>query len=139
MSVRAVASTGRRSERAPRSDRGQVTVELLGMAPTIIITLVLMWQCVLVGYTYTLAGNAADEAVRAGTAATGDRRETCEEAGKKDLPSAWRDGADVSCTAHRTGYVTADVSLEVPVLLPGTVAFPLTLHGHAGAVTEVAD
>ncbi|RSM84854.1 septum formation initiator, partial [Streptomyces sp. WAC 01325] len=37
------------------------------MLPTIVVTLVLMWQFVLVGYTFTLAGNAADEAVRAGT------------------------------------------------------------------------
>ncbi|MYS43391.1 pilus assembly protein, partial [Streptomyces sp. SID5998] len=52
-----------------RDDSGQVAIEFLGMAPTIVITLVLLWQCVLLGYTYTLAGNAADEAVRAGTAA----------------------------------------------------------------------
>ncbi|WP_333741768.1 TadE family protein, partial [Streptomyces sp. IBSBF 2806] len=48
-------------------DRGQVTVEFLGMTPLIIVTLVVVWQFVLLGYTYTLAGNAADEAVRAGT------------------------------------------------------------------------
>ncbi|MGW4872562.1 TadE/TadG family type IV pilus assembly protein [Streptomyces chartreusis] len=122
-----------------RSDRGQVAIELLGMAPTIIITLVLLWQCVLLGYTYTLAGNAADEAVRAGTAATGDRQDICEQAGRKNLPDTWQDGAEITCTAHRTGFVTADVDLKVPVLFPGTIDFPLTLHGHAGTVTEVTD
>src|ERR671933_57362 len=50
--------------RRPDGDRGQVSIEFLGMTPLIILTLVLMWQAVLVGYAYTLAGNAADEAVR---------------------------------------------------------------------------
>ena len=44
-------------------DRGQVTIEFLGMTPTILVTLVVLWQLVLVGYTFVLAGNAADEAV----------------------------------------------------------------------------
>lgn len=52
-----------------RRDAGQVTIEFLGMTPLILVTLVLLWQFVLLGYTFTLAGNAADEAVRAATAA----------------------------------------------------------------------
>lgn len=117
-------------------DRGQVTVEFLGMTPLIILTLVLMWQCVLVGYTFSLAGNAADEAVRAGTASEGQA--ACKEAGLQHLPDAWRGGADVDCGANG-GYVTADVSLEVPVLFPGAIGFPFTVEGHAGAVQEEKD
>ncbi|MFJ8730653.1 TadE family protein [Streptomyces bauhiniae] len=121
-----------------REDRGQVAVELLGMTPLIVLTLVLMWQCVLVGYAFTLAGNAADEGVRAGTAAPrGAREGACSDAGLKHLSGAWRDGASVSCGG--TGYVTADVSLKVPVLFPGSIDFPVTVHGHAGAVEEVKD
>jgi hypothetical protein len=37
------------------------------------------------------------------------------------------------------GYVTADVRLEVPILFPGVVGFPYTVHGHAGAVEEEED
>ncbi|MFI1562629.1 TadE/TadG family type IV pilus assembly protein [Streptomyces sp. NPDC020490] len=116
-------------------DSGQVTVEFLGMTPTILITLVVLWQLVLVGYTWTLAGNAADEAVRAGTAAEGDMQARCAEAGLKDLSGAWQGGADVRCGAGG-GYVTADVRIEVPILFPGTVSFPFTVQGHAGAVEE---
>ena len=54
--------------RARLDDRGQVTVEFTGMVPLILVTLALLWQVVLVGYTFTLAGDAADEA-RAATAA----------------------------------------------------------------------
>ncbi|MER5909192.1 TadE family protein [Streptomyces sp. NPDC001982] len=122
----------------PDGDEGQVSIEFLGMTPLILVTLVLMWQCVLVGYTYTLAGNAADEAVRAATAAQpGQRQGACEQAGMKDLSAAWRGDATVTCGG--SGYVTADVTLKVPVLFPGTVAFPFTVHGHAGAVEEAKD
>jgi hypothetical protein len=116
-------------------DRGQVTIEFLGMTPTIIVTLIALWQAVLVGYTYILAGNAADEAVRQGTAAEpGVRQGVCEAAGLKHLSDAWRSGASVTCEG--SGYVTADVRLEVPVLFPGTLSFGFTVHGHAGAVEE---
>ncbi|MFC5215139.1 pilus assembly protein [Streptomyces coerulescens] len=103
------------------------------MLPTIIVTLVLLWQCVLVGYTFTLAGNAADEAVRAGTATEGQAG--CEEAGLQHLPEAWQGDAEVGCAASG-GFVTADVTLQVPVLFPGAIGFPFTVEGHAGAVQE---
>ncbi|MGW5196895.1 TadE/TadG family type IV pilus assembly protein [Streptomyces spiralis] len=114
-----------------RSDSGQVAIEFLGMAPTILITLVLLWQCVLLGYTYTLAGNAADEAVRAGAVG-----KACQQAGEKDLPGAWQ-GAGIRCGGQGTGYVTADVRMEVPVLVPGLIGFPIPVRAHAGAVEEV--
>ncbi|WP_432134745.1 MULTISPECIES: TadE/TadG family type IV pilus assembly protein [unclassified Streptomyces] len=116
-----------------RGDRGQVTVEFLGMTPLIILTLVLVWQFVLVGYTFTLAGNAADEAVRAGTAASpGERQGACETAGLAALPDAW--SGRVTCSGE--GYVTAEVTLRVPVLFPGSIGFPFEVEGHAGAVEE---
>jgi hypothetical protein len=119
-------------------DRGQVTIEFLGMTPLIIATLVVMWQLVLVGYTFTLAGNAADEAVRAGTAATrGGRQAACEQAGLDKLDDAWKGDATVTCGG--TGFVTADVTLKVPVLFPGSIAFPFEVDAHAGAVEEVKD
>ncbi|QCD60772.1 septum formation initiator [Streptomyces hawaiiensis] len=117
-------------------DKGQVTIEFLGMMPTIIVTLIALWQVVLVGYTFVLAGNAADEAVREGTAAApgGPREAACEAAALKHLSEAWRSGADVSCGG--SGYVTAAVSLDVPVLFPGVLSVPIQIRGHAGAVEE---
>lgn len=120
-----------------RRDSGQVTIEFLGMTPLILLTLVLVWQFVLVGYTFTLAGNAADEAVRAATAAPpGARQGACQQAGLDKLPDAW-DGT-VTCGTGG-GYVTADVELRVPVLFPGAIGFPFTVEGHAGAVEEETD
>ncbi|WP_093480703.1 MULTISPECIES: septum formation initiator [unclassified Streptomyces] len=107
------------------------------MTPLIVLTLVLVWQAVLVGYTFTLAGNAADEAVRAGTAAPpgGARQGACSAAGMAHLSAAWRGSAEVTC--NPSGYVTAEVELHVPVLFPGLIDFPATVTGHAGAVEEV--
>ncbi|KMS68138.1 septum formation initiator [Streptomyces viridochromogenes] len=119
-----------------RDDRGQVTIEFLGMTPLIILTLVLLWQFVLLGYTFTLAGNAADEAARAATASEGQA--ACQEAGLEHLPGAWEGGASVDCGVAGD-YVTADVRLEVPVLFPGSIGFPFTVEGHAGAVLEEKD
>lgn len=119
-------------------DGGQVTVEFLGMTPLILITLVLLWQFVLVGYTFVLAGNAADEAVRAATAAApGERQGACAAAGRDKLPGAWEGGASVDCGGE--GYVTAEVTLKVPVLFPGALGFPFEVRGQAGAVEEERD
>ena len=121
----------------PRThDSGQTTVEFLGMVPLLILTLVLLWQFVLVGYTFTLAGNAADEAARSAAAAEPYERATvCDDAGTDKLPDSWRGSADVSCDSP-DGMVKATVGLKVPVLFPGAVDFPFTVRGHAGAVEE---
>ncbi|WP_093721308.1 TadE/TadG family type IV pilus assembly protein [Streptomyces sp. DI166] len=123
--------------RGLRRDRGQVTIEFLGMTPLILLTLVLLWQCALLGYTFTLAANSADMAARAGTAAE-DRQGACQAAGLEHLPGAWTGGAKVTC-GESGGLVTADVHLKVPVLFPGTIAFPFEVDGHAGAVVEEGD
>jgi len=135
--VRARGAAQALTARPVRRDEGQVSVEFLGMTPLIIITLVLLWQFVLLGYTFTLAGNAADEAVRAGTAVPeGARAAACQQAGLDKLPNAW--SGEVECTTGG-GYVKATVTLHVPVLFPGAIGFPFDVKGHAGAVEEVKD
>ncbi|MFJ9581943.1 TadE/TadG family type IV pilus assembly protein [Streptomyces sp. NPDC101191] len=113
-----------------RDERGQVAVEFVGMLPLILLTLVLLWQCVLIGYTYTLAGNAADEAARA--YAVGD---SCQEAALRNLDGAWRSGAAPDCR-RADGMAYARVSIRVPVLFPGAINFPFTVDGEAAAVWE---
>ncbi|WSB38589.1 hypothetical protein OG949_13110 [Streptomyces scopuliridis] len=104
------------------------------MAPVILATVILLWQAALVGYTFSLAGNAADEAVRAGTVAeTETRNAACERAGAEDLPKAW--SATISCTHDGGDLVKAEVDLEVPVLFPG-FNIPVTVPGRASAIRE---
>ncbi|WP_030544880.1 AAA family ATPase [Streptomyces albus] len=114
-------------------DSGQVAVEFLGMVPLLAVVLILCWQCALLGYTYSLAGHAADQGARTATAA--ESAGACETAAVEDLPGAWRSGASVSC-AREGGLWKADVGLRVPVLFPGAVDFPVTVNGGAGAAEE---
>jgi pilus assembly protein CpaE len=123
--------------RKAMDDRGALTVEFAGMAPLVLVVLALLWQCVLIGYTFTLAGNAADEAARAATAAAayGDPQSACATAAHRHLPDAWDSGAHVSC--HLDGQVwKAQVDLPAPVLFPGAAHLPFTVHGGAGAAEE---
>lgn len=121
-----------------RADDGQVSVEFIGMLPIILATLVVLWQCALFGYTYTLAGNAADKAARQATSANTWKEtpdEACERAGKHNLEKAWRDSAKVDCWTD-PGLVKSKVELKVPVLFPGLVDFPFSVTGEAAAAKE---
>ncbi|WP_314171852.1 AAA family ATPase [Streptomyces winkii] len=121
-------------------EKGAVTVEFAGMAPVILAVLAILWQCVLIGYTFSLAGNAADEAARAATAAAsaGDAEGACESAATEHLPAEWRDNSAVSCSLQ--GHLwKADVDLSAPVLFPGAGKLPFSITGTAGAAEEGAE
>ena len=105
------------------------------MTPIILITLILVWQAVLAGYTFTLAGNAADEAARAAAVAA-DAKGAAEAAAKSDLPDAWAGDAKTSSPEFENGQVEVTVTLHVPVLFPGVIDFPFQVHGHAKTVDD---
>ncbi|MER5890272.1 TadE family protein [Streptomyces sp. NPDC001941] len=115
-------------------DRGQVAVEFLGMFPLIAVTCILMWQCALLGYTYVLAGNAADEGARQGAVHGGG---ACGAAAREDLDT-WLEGSDVRCSGYASPGDSYDVEvkLTVPVLFPGTIAFPFEVTARASSVGE---
>jgi len=123
------AARGRKARRG--GDRGQIALETLGMTPIILVTLILVWQAVLAGYTFTLAGDAADKAARA--AAVGDDARA---AAAADLPGAWADSLSGPDVSRADGTVEVELSIKVPVLFPGALDFPLSVHGHASTVDE---
>ncbi|QEV15882.1 pilus assembly protein [Streptomyces fradiae ATCC 10745 = DSM 40063] len=104
-----------------------MAVEFTGMVPLVLGVLLLLWQAALIGYTYSLAGNAADEAARAG-AVGGD----CAAAAGSKLSGAW--SASTSCGGAGDLF-TADVSIRVPALFPGA-NLPFTVRAHAAAADE---
>ncbi|WP_329536393.1 AAA family ATPase [Streptomyces sp. NBC_01450] len=117
-------------------DRGAVTLEFAGMFPILLVVMTILWQCVLYGYSYSLAGNAADEAARAATAAyavNGDVPGACQTAGSKHLPGAWS-GAKISCGAAGS-VMKATVKVDVPLFFPGFDA-GFKVQGNAGAALE---
>ncbi|MEU7294116.1 TadE/TadG family type IV pilus assembly protein [Streptomyces exfoliatus] len=111
-----------------RGDGGQVAIEFLGMVPVILLTLVLLWQVVLVGYTYTLAGNAADEAARA-CAVGGDGVA----AASRHIDGAW--SVSGGACGGNDDMVHVTVTVRVPVLVPG-VGGLFDVVAEAGAVRE---
>ncbi|MGW9435848.1 TadE family protein [Streptomyces sp. NPDC055607] len=120
----------RRRDRV-HDDRGQLSVEFTGTLPLILLTLAVLWQCALVGYTFVLAGNAADRGVRA-AAASGDTGD-CDSVGREDLPQEWH--ATISCSSGGD-LVTATVSVPVPILFPGGPSLPISVDGRAAAAKE---
>lgn len=124
---------GHRRARRPAGDRGAVLVEFAGMFPYILLMLAVIWQCILIGYTYSLAGNAADEAARAGAGARSGAAAACGEAAARHVPSAW--DVDPSCGPVGDVY-RAEVTLRVPVLFPGSFSLPFDVTGRAGAAAE---
>ncbi|MFF4317430.1 TadE/TadG family type IV pilus assembly protein [Streptomyces sp. NPDC001568] len=118
----------RRSARTGRPDRGQVAVEFVGMVPLILLLVAAVWECVLIGYAFSLVGNAADEAARAG-AVKGDG--ACRTAAVEHIGGAW--GPTTQCGRAGDLY-KATVTVRIPVLFPG-LNFG-SLDGTAGAAME---
>ncbi|MFF7336206.1 TadE/TadG family type IV pilus assembly protein [Streptomyces sp. NPDC008163] len=125
-----------RRDARSRSDRGQTAIEFVGTLPLILLTLALLWQAGLVCYTYILAGNAADKAVRAAAVAEGDPGVACTRAGREDVPGAW--SATVGC-GESGDLVTATVRIDVPLLFPGAFSVPMHATGEASARNERRD
>ena len=133
---KASSDRGALALRRKGGDRGAVTLEFAGMFPLLLVVMTILWQCVLYGYTYSLAGNAADEAARAATAAyavDGDVAGACQAAGSQHLPGAWQ-GATITCTPSGS-VMKADVQAQVPLFFPGFDA-GWTVTGSAGAALE---
>ncbi|MFI5616560.1 TadE/TadG family type IV pilus assembly protein [Streptomyces sp. NPDC051567] len=112
-------------------DRGQVAVEFAGAMPLILLLVVAAWQCVLIGYGFSLAGDAADQAARAG-AVRGDAE--CREAGGEHVTAAW--APQVRCLGAADGVYRVEVRLTLPVLYPGLLDLGVTIPGDAGAAME---
>lgn len=130
---RAESGIGGRRDR----DRGQTAIEFVGVTPLIILLLVALWQCALFGYTFTLAGNAADVAARAGNGARSNDRAVCVQAGRKDLPDAWQGKATFHCNdSWEPGLYKVKADLVVPVLLPGVLDWGPTVTGEAASAKE---
>ncbi|WP_060180466.1 TadE/TadG family type IV pilus assembly protein [Streptomyces sp. IMTB 1903] len=93
-------------------DRGQVAIEFVGTVPLILLLVVAVWECVLIGYAFSLAGNAADEAARAGAVHGGA---ACDAAAREHIGEAW----DLQVDCGRSGDIyRAKVRLSIPVLHP---------------------
>ncbi|MFD6421602.1 TadE family protein [Streptomyces sp. NPDC060198] len=116
-------------------DRGQTAIEFLGMTPFIILIMLVLWELALVGYTFSLAGNAADKGARAGAGAEFGSSSACRQKARENLPDAWEGNAVISCRGGSSLYRTK-VRLKVPVLVPGLFDLDVHIDGDAASPQE---
>lgn len=119
----AAERSGRRG-RAKREE-GQVAVETMGMTFAIGLVVLLLWEVVLIGTTFVLAGNSAREGARE-LAVGGPVRAAAE----ASLPASWRRSMQLEPSAD-----AVTVTLNVPVLAP-RLHTPFTITVRAGTVVE---
>lgn len=105
------------------------------MTPFIILIMLVLWECALIGYTFSLAGNAADVGARKGSGAEYGADAACRAGAMKDLPDAWSGAARVDC-GRGAGLYEARVTLKVPVLVPGLFDLDIDIDGEAGSALE---
>jgi hypothetical protein len=92
-----------------RGERGQASVELLGMVPWLLVAGLLAWQLLLTAYTAVSVGNAARTASRVES-----RGGDAVEAGRLALPGILEGDAMVEIDGEETS-----VTANVPILIPG--------------------
>jgi TadE-like protein len=117
-------------------DRGQTAIEFLGVTPLIILLMIALWQCALIGYTFSLAGNAADEAAHKGAVTEGPRFKECQDAAREHLPEAWRKSMGQTRCQVSSGLYKAEVKLQVPILVPGVLDWKQWVTGSGAAPLE---
>ncbi|MFE9847850.1 TadE family protein [Streptomyces sp. NPDC005576] len=124
-----------RAAGGPDRDRGQTAIEFLGMTPFIILIMLVLWELALVGYTFSLAGNAADKGARAGAGAEFGSSSACRRKARENLPDAWEGNAVIRCSSGSDLYRTK-VTLKVPVLVPGLFDLDVHIDGDAASPQE---
>ncbi len=120
----------RRSLFSRGDDSGSAIVELLGMAPFALALLLVLWQVVIIGWTYTMGEHAVREGARE-LAVAGLVGEQVEQVVRDELPASMRDGVSIS-----TGASTVSADIRVPLLAPRWMT-PWTITVQQGTVREV--
>lgn len=108
-----------------RAQAGQATVETAGLTFVVGLLLLALWQVLLTGYTFQLAGHSAREGARA-LAVGEDYRGRARE----DLPKAWRRKLRVVRSSD-----AVKVTLRVPLVVPG-VETPVKVSDRERTVVE---
>ena len=105
-----------------REEAGQVTIEILGMLPWLLIAGLVAWQLLLVNSTANSAINAARSASR-----QAGRGGDYKQAARDSLPGYLRGGSD-TWIDPKTGF--AHVKVKMPLIVP-LVHTPITIEEKA--------
>jgi pilus assembly protein CpaE len=92
-----------------RDERGQTSVELVGMLWWLLLSALVVWQLMLAAWAVDQTANAARTASR-----VEGRGGDAEKAARNALPSGLRDGMKVKISGE-----TAKLSVRIPIVVPG--------------------
>ena len=92
-----------------RDERGQATVEFAGVLFWLLLTAFVVWQLLLVTWTFNQASNAARTASR-----VDGRGGDAVKAGRNALSPGLRDGARIKMEGEK-----AIVKVRIPIIVPG--------------------
>jgi hypothetical protein len=92
-----------------REQRGQTSVELVGMLWWMLLAALVVWQLMLAAWAVNQTANAARTASR-----IEGRGGDAEKAARNALPGGLRDGMQVKISGE-----TAKVSVRIPIVVPG--------------------
>jgi TadE-like protein len=92
-----------------RGESGQASIEFVGLLAWLLLAAVLIWQLLLVTWTFTQASNAARTASR-----VDGRGGDAVKAGRAALSPALRDGARIRMEGEK-----ATVRVRIPIIVPG--------------------
>jgi hypothetical protein len=92
-----------------RDQRGQTSVELVGMLWWMLLAALLVWQLMLAAWAVDQTANAARTASR-----VEGRGGDAEKAARNALPGGLRDGMKVKINGE-----TAKLSVRIPIVVPG--------------------
>jgi pilus assembly protein CpaE len=92
-----------------REQRGQTSVELVGMLWWMLLAALVVWQLMLAAWAVNQTANAARTASR-----IEGRGGDAEKAARNALPGGLRDGMQVNISGE-----TAKVSVRIPIVVPG--------------------
>ena len=92
-----------------RDERGQASVEFAGVLFWLVLTAFVVWQLLLVTWTFNQASNAARTASR-----VDGRGGDAVKAGRNSLSPGLRDGARIKMEGEK-----AIVKVRIPIIVPG--------------------
>ena len=114
-------------------ERGQSTAEFMGLFPVLLIVFFGLWQMAIIGFTYVVAGHAANEGARQLAVDSSDegKHPPYRVAAREELPGGWKEHAKI----EKRGDVTVSVRLKVPILIPA-LRSPLEIGTTADTSVE---
>jgi pilus assembly protein CpaE len=124
------ARRGRGRGRRLGAESGSIALENVALFPTVLLICLIVWQLCLTGMTFIWSGLASGAAARE-YSMTYDRTRV-HEAAARALPKWLADGMSVS---YPPGDAV-EVSLPIPVIVPGTVEFPSRIRAQHTVVRE---